>query len=459
MTVTSSMAGDRIYSRTALILLAASMAISAAVIHLVAGPPHMRESAILGAILVAGGVIQAAAAVALFARPSTRIIVINLALAAIGTAAWWFVRGIGLPLGDGWWRPEAISVPDLASLIAESIALLALAGLAIRGGRRPGRKWRTVTAGSAAGAVGVVLMAIGAVASADDTWLPISASVGAPYGRTTTLMYCSPGGAPLAMDLYEPAAGAMSPAPVVLYVHGGGGTIGDRQAAGPGASLANQDGALFGLMRERLLARGFVVASIDYRLQPLFPWRDQIEDAKCAVRFLRAHAGSLSIDSGHIGVWGSSEGGYLAAMLGTAGPSAGFDVGAYTNQSSSVEAVIDMFGPSDFTRTNDSSGFVRAILQLTFHGDVEAERQASPVTYVAPGDPPFLIYQGTDDKEIPLHHSIELSNALSKASVPNTLVIVRGAGHGLNTSGQQPGPQTLAEQAVNFLADQLIARP
>jgi acetyl esterase/lipase len=96
-----------------------------------------------------------------------------------------------------------------------------------------------------------------------------------------------------------------------------------------------------------------VVASIDYRLPPLSPWPAQLEDAKCAVRFLRAHAGALGIDPGRIGAWGSSGGGTLVSLLGLAGLDAGFDRGPWPDRSSGVQ--VDMFGPADLTDLGDSA--------------------------------------------------------------------------------------------------------
>ena len=68
---------------------------------------------------------------------------------------------------------------------------------------------------------------------------------------------------------------------------------------------------------------------------------------KCAIRYLRANAHRFDIDPTEIGAWGQSAGGHLVALLGTAGPSAGWDVGAYADESSGVQAVVDMAGPSD----------------------------------------------------------------------------------------------------------------
>src|SRR5215212_2640803 len=106
-----------------------------------------------------------------------------------------------------------------------------------------------------------------------------------------------------------------------MYIHGSG-IIGDRKMYALGAMLAHHQGALFTPLREQLNVRGFVVASIDYRLPPGTPWPAQIEDAKCAARLLRAHAADLGIDPIRIGVWNSSGGGQLSSLLGLAGSEA-----------------------------------------------------------------------------------------------------------------------------------------
>jgi acetyl esterase/lipase len=92
-----------------------------------------------------------------------------------------------------------------------------------------------------------------------------------------------------------------------------------------------------------------VVASVNYRLAPQYLWPAQIEDVKCAIRYLRASAATYGIDTTRIGAWGGSAGGHLVSMLGTAGPSAGYDVGQYLDQSSAVQTVVDEWGPADLT--------------------------------------------------------------------------------------------------------------
>jgi acetyl esterase/lipase len=300
-------------------------------------------------------------------------------------------------------------------------------------------------------------------------WFPAStaATVSAPAGQMTTLEYCNPGGDPLAMDLSEPAASFARPVPVVFYIHGGEGVIGNRQ-------LSDTDGVYFARLRNNLLARGFAVGSIDYRFPPLYGMLDQVVDAKCAVRFLRAHAGELGIDPQRIGVYGVSEGGYLSAMLGLTGPDAGFDKGQYLDQSSRVQAVVDMWGPTDLTDWRGTPNWVYTLgegLGISQQGTAlnadkapagnTRKNYASPVSYVTPGAPPFLILQGADDWFITPHHSQKLASLLQAAHVPTTLVMIQHDGHGLAapTPGQieQPSPDMLIQMIENFFVKTLGA--
>lgn len=276
-------------------------------------------------------------------------------------------------------------------------------------------------------------------------WFSISSAVSAPAGQTTTLTYCSPGGNPLAMDLSEPSAEVTRPAPIVFYVHGGAGFLNSRDLA------TDYDGAYFMQFRDELLKRGFAVGSIDYPLIPLASGQEMIEDAKCAVRFLRAHAYALGIDSRRIGVYGDSEGGYIASMLGVTGTRSGFDVGQYLDQSSRVQAVGDLWGFTDLTNFSGSPSWVHPFGE----GEPIARQRAnSPVTYVAPNDPPFLIIHGTDDGLIAIHHSLELYRLLDTVKVSTQLVLVQHGGHGFNASPagvtQQPRSDALVHMISNF---------
>lgn len=287
-------------------------------------------------------------------------------------------------------------------------------------------------------------------------WFSSSPTIHVTPGQTT-LAYCSPGGSPLAMDLVEPSSQAARPAPVVFFIHGGEGLQGNRQ-------LEGSDGVYLAQLRDMLVSRGFVVGSIDYSLVPFGKLVDEIKQSKCAVRFLRAHASELGIDPQRIGVYGVSMGGYLAAMLGTVGPQAGFDVGQYLDQSSRVQAVVDMWGPTDLNNWSGSPSWVQAIGHALGGGGKSSParlRTVSPVSYVAPNDPPFLIMHGVDDWFIAPRHSQDLAKLLHTAGVPTTLVMIQHDGHGLAapTAGQieQPGPDVLVRMISDFFARTLVA--
>ncbi len=123
------------------------------------------------------------------------------------------------------------------------------------------------------------------------------------------------------------------------------------------------------------------------------------------------------------------------ALLGTAGNVNEWDsVGGNTDQSSKVQAVCDWFGPTDFVRirgrSKNAEGPVSRLLGGPLADNFEKAKKASPITYVASGDPPFLIMQGADDQTVPPAQSEVFAEALKKAGVDVTLKILEGAGHG-----------------------------
>jgi acetyl esterase/lipase len=209
--------------------------------------------------------------------------------------------------------------------------------------------------------------------------------------------------------------------------------------------------------------QGFVVVSLNYRLGPKAHWPDQIIDVKCAIRYLRANAHAFDIDPNEVGAWGQSAGGHLVALLGTAGPSAGWDVGEYTDQSSKVQAVVDMAGPSDLLtmgNQGDSFGVAETFVSLLGrvpHKQLGADlRAASPVTYITPGDPPFLLMHSTDDEIVYPQQSQEMSWDLGANNVPHEFVMVSGGGHEFDNSGERPGEQGIAKAVVQFFVRTLV---
>lgn len=246
-----------------------------------------------------------------------------------------------------------------------------------------------------------------------------------PEGATVhrDLAYVSSGHARQKLDLYLPQAGTSLP--LIINIHGGAFKMGSKEQGVPLAYLS----------------QGYAVASINYRLSQHAKFPAQIEDCKAAVRWLRAHATEYRLNPNRFAAWGSSAGGHLAAMLGTTGDSKEFDVGAHLDQSSRVQAVVDYFGPTDFLQmdahrlpngmTHDPANSPESeLIGGAIQENKDRTARANPITYVTPGDPPFLICHGNKDPLVPHHQSELLEAALKKAGVPVTFYTVIGAGHG-----------------------------
>ncbi len=230
------------------------------------------------------------------------------------------------------------------------------------------------------------------------------------------------GGVELKMDIHLPRGERPQPAPVVMYVHGGGWVIGGKRIWWGIRSVYQQ-----------LLARGYVFVSVNYRLAFQHRWPAQIEDVKCAVRYLRAHAAEYNLDPERIGAWGDSAGGHLVSLLGLTDAGAGFDTsGGHDQQSSKVQAVVDMFGPSDLTYLHAYPGFKRMLRWMLGTLDpLSVLRQASPLQYVTAAAAPFLIVHGEKDPMVPPRQSRMLYQRLVEVGAAARLVMVRNVTHEL----------------------------
>lgn len=267
-----------------------------------------------------------------------------------------------------------------------------------------------------------------------------TSTVRPPSAHQADVTYCTTeGGTRLKMDLYPPK-NAQGPAPVVVYVHGGGWMSGNK----------NDDIArtFFG----ELTHRGYLVASLNYRLAPKYTFPAQIQDVKCAIRHLRANAASYNLDPERIGAMGGSAGGHLVSLLGTSDASVGWDTGEYAEQSSRIQAVIHMYGPSDLLAMfkNWQQPVGEQVFGVSSNSD---PRMAvySPLTYITPDDPPFLILQGDLDGVVPIEQAQILFDHLQSAGVPVQLILVKNAGHGLRPKGGDMQPSL--PELVNLVAD------
>ena len=243
---------------------------------------------------------------------------------------------------------------------------------------------------------------------------------------------------PLALDLYRPAGADR--APTVLYLHGGGWAVGDRSA----------------YAAERLVpvaARGVAVASASYRFTDVATYPTQVQDAKGAVRWLRAHGDELGLATQRVGAWGVSAGGYLALILGlTAGVAAlEGDVGGNSEQDSAVAAVCDWFAPVDLAATGqsvrgaehpsppfalgpppDPSYPARLLGLRRIEDDLDAARAASPLHLVHDargGAERYLIVHGDRDGLVSDAQSRAMHEALTSNGLDSSLILLGGANH------------------------------
>jgi len=233
------------------------------------------------------------------------------------------------------------------------------------------------------------------------------------YGEALTdVAYCTTGTSLQRMDVYFPDSGG--PWPVLAYVHGGSWMHGDKSEAI--------------MLADRMTSQGYLVVSINYRLYPEGRFPNMIEDVKCAIRSLRAHADQYNLDPNRVAAIGPSAGGHLVSLLGTSDISAGWDIGEYLDQSSRVQAVIAMAPVTDLTR-NFPNADIEAMRGVGFGEDNIVI--ASPITHVTSDDPPFLLIHGHRDEVVPYEQSQLMYNRLVQTNVPAQFVTVKNAGHSL----------------------------
>jgi acetyl esterase/lipase len=231
------------------------------------------------------------------------------------------------------------------------------------------------------------------------------------------------------LDLYVPVT-TRARLPLIVWIHGGGWTGGSKD---PCAAVGWAN-------------RGYVVASINYRLSRRARFPAQIEDCKAAVCWLRRHADSYGIDPDRVVAWGESAGGHLASLLGTAGYVPAWEEGDEEG-SSRVQAVIDWYGRADLTAVSTDlalAGSASALL-LGGSGDAVAElaQEASPILHISKDDPPFLIMHGDKDNIVPLKQSERFANALKLAGVKVKMLVLKGAGHG--------GPEFMQSESMKVI--------
>ncbi|GAA1986562.1 alpha/beta hydrolase [Kitasatospora viridis] len=267
---------------------------------------------------------------------------------------------------------------------------------------------------------------------------------------------------PLLLDLHAPPAGER-PAPLVLWVHGGGWAEGDRRYPPPTVA-----GDRF---FDAIVRSGLAVATIDYRHSLEAPFPAQLHDLRAAIRYLRLHAAELGLDTDRLALWGESAGAHLAvlAALAPARTPDGVDlegeVGVTDPPSGGIRAVVDWYGPTDLRSAAAAFPAALAVPPAghPFTALIGADpaqrpdlvRAATPLTYADHPAPPFLIVHGTADRIVPHDQSRLLAERLE----PHTsveLVIVPGADH---IFAGAPDVDSLVQRSIAFLAHHLAPDP
>lgn len=256
---------------------------------------------------------------------------------------------------------------------------------------------------------------------------------------TKNIVYAEVTGKKLLLDLYMPA-GKKEPY-LIVWIHGGAWRSGSKESPPAG-----------------MLPYGYALASINYRLseEAIFP--APIHDIKAAVRYLRANAKKYGYRPDKIILWGSSAGGHLAALAGTTNNDTELegDIGMYTKESSSVQVILDFFGPSNFLTILSQSTphglnvrvpALKLLLGKPVEEIPETAKKASPVYQVDSTDPPMLIVHGDQDVQVPVNQSLELMAVYKKNNLPVQLEIIPGAGHG----GSAYDKKELIETVSKFL--------
>ncbi|MEV0566577.1 alpha/beta hydrolase [Dactylosporangium sp. NPDC050588] len=236
---------------------------------------------------------------------------------------------------------------------------------------------------------------------------------------------------PLHLDLHVPPGDG--PFPVVLWVHGGGWMTGSRVwTVDP-------------LFHERMVARGYAVADVDYRLALEATYPAQQADLEAAVRWLRHHAAALRLDPARFAALGESAGGQLAAVAALTGTG-----------DTAIQAVILWYAPADLSTVphqDDPFMFPAILLGGPLEERQTFARLASPLHNIHPAAPPFLLVHGTDDETVPFAEATGFAEALRAQGVRCDVLPVEGAGHVFTGATVEVG--NLTEAGADFLDDVL----
>jgi acetyl esterase/lipase len=261
----------------------------------------------------------------------------------------------------------------------------------------------------------------------------------------------------LMLDVYMPPSTFVGPRPLVLFIHGGCFTSGDKRDAGivwPAVALAND---------------GYVAMSVDYRLAGQAHYPAAMVDVRQALRWARRNAQAYNIDTNRIVAYGQSAGSTLAAMLGVQPAYARGKDGVEDAYSKRANLVVDFYGRTDFTHDqypNNLSSWdcAEKYLGMSRASNPELFKKASVLPYVDGNSSPFLIFQGLADTQVLPLHAQRLHQKLLLAGVSSTLVLQEDGVHGLPNVYAPPmvphaGDPNFNQQFAHVLLNKALKLP
>lgn len=229
------------------------------------------------------------------------------------------------------------------------------------------------------------------------------------------------GDADCRLDLALPAKKDKS-APCIVVIHGGAWRGGNK------SGHAQQI--------KRFAELGYVSASLQYRFCPKHIFPAQLEDVKCAVRFLRANSDKLGIDPKRFGAIGFSAGAHLAMMLDTVDEESDMEgTGGFADQPSKVQVAVSFVGPTALDAQDlpvVSQGLLKDFIGGTPTEKPDLTKKASPISHLSKDDGPILMIHGTKDELVPQTQVYRMVDAMGVVGVKGRAEVLPGLGHGLN---------------------------
>jgi acetyl esterase/lipase len=237
------------------------------------------------------------------------------------------------------------------------------------------------------------------------------------YRVVPNLTYLTANNYEAKLDVYAPRPAA-APTPTLIYIHGGGWVGGTKESA------------MLSIMP--YLEMGWAVVNVEYRLGRVSLAPAAVEDCRCALRWVIAHAKEYNFDPARLVLTGHSAGGHLSLTTGMLPASAGLERQCPGNEELKVAAIVNWFGITDVVDLLDGPNMkTYAVAWLaSMTNREEIARRVSPLTYIRAGLPPILTIHGDADPTVPYQHAVRLHEALGKAGVPNQLVTIPGGKHG-----------------------------